>query len=79
MYFYPHYIRATSMQKTTIPIYSILNRMPALYDTRIMPGAILNALGVNRDKFLSTSVEKFGSGLLGKIDSAQNQLVSSRC
>ncbi|WP_136988069.1 hypothetical protein [Synechococcus sp. UW179B] len=80
MYFYPHYIQARKNENNNeCLIYSILNRMPALYDTRIMPGSeSLNALGVNGDKFLCTSIEDFGSRVLEKLDSAQSELVSSR-
>ena len=80
MYFYPHYIEAKRASRTNKDlVYAILNRMPPLYDTRIMPGSeSLNALGESGDQFLCTSIDNFASTLLKQINAKTRRIANSQ-
>ena len=63
MYFYPHARKILEKYKAKEEVITkILEALPGLYDTRILPGSeTLNKLGENQDRFKATNFHAFQS------------------
>ena len=79
MYYYPHYNKIKKYAQTNSElIVEILRSMPAIYDTRIMPGSeSLNKLGENGEEYLATDIGTFKDEMERDIDN-NNILLSSK-